>query len=75
MIKNIYYIVNTDDINIEEILKLSFGEPSTQRYSNDGTKVLIKLPLDDKNDYEILQNYQKHTHLEILDILNSTDIF
>lgn len=68
-ITNKYYIVNLDDSNLDELLKISVGNKEDQRVSLDGKLILLKLFIDDCNEYEILSQYICCTHSEILTIL------
>lgn len=66
MLRNRYFIVNIPNPNMSQIYDLVVGTESTQRFSLDGTKVVVKLPLGDETNYGILQNATEYTHSEIL---------
>ena len=69
MAHNRYYIVNVEDPNIIDILKLAVGVPSTQKTSIDGTLVIIKLPDEDHEHYPILDDYTELDHDQIRAVL------
>mgnify|MGYP003636078357 FL=1 len=48
---NRYFIVNADDPNLSEIEQVIVGEPTTQRYSIDGSQIVVKLHQNDHSDY------------------------
>lgn len=54
---NRYYIVNTNDPNLNAIFDIAVQDANTARYSVDGTKVIIKLPLGDQTQYDFLSQY------------------
>jgi hypothetical protein len=70
---NRYYTVNADDPNISEIYSVIVGEPTTQRYSADGTQIAVKLHQGDHSDYSFLANYQEYSHEQILTIMETPD--
>lgn len=77
MAKNTYYVINTsdkDNVNFEEIVQ----NPNTLRYSLDGLKFIIKLPVGQTSDPSFISNGSvtpvgKYTHSEILTLLESDD--
>ena len=66
MAHNRYYIVNADDPNLSEIEAVIVGLPTTQRYSVDGTQIVVKLHEGDHSDYSFLADYQEESHEQIL---------
>ena len=70
---NRYFITNLPNPNMSQIYDLVLGEESTQRQSLDGTKVVVKLPLGDTNNYGILQNATEYTHDEIKVIMQTNE--
>ena len=63
---NRYFIANIPNPNMSQIYDLVVGEESTQRFSLDGTKVVVKLPVGDDSNHGVLQNATEYTHAEIL---------
>ena len=72
-ITNKYYIINLDDSNLDEILKLVIGKKEDQRTSLDGKLILLKLFMNDCNTYKILSSYICYNHKEILSILEDSN--
>jgi hypothetical protein len=70
---NRYYIVDANDPNLNDIINVSVGELATQRYSINQQKILIKLYIDNHNDYTFLSQYTEYTHEEILPIMYTTE--
>jgi len=66
MAHNRYYIVNASDPNLSDIEAVIVGLPSTQRYSVDGTQIVVKLHEGDHSDYSFLADYQEQSHEQIL---------
>ena len=66
MAHNRYYIVNADDPNLSQIEDVIVGLPSTQRYSVDGTQIVVKLHQGDHSDYSFLAQYTEESHEQIL---------
>ena len=64
--ENRYFIVNIPNPNMSQIYDLVVGSESTQRFSLDGKKVVIKLYLGDTKNYGVLQNATEYTHEGIL---------
>jgi len=77
MDKNTYYVINTidkDNVDFNEIVQ----NPNTLRYSLDGTKFIIKLPVTQTSDPSFISNgtvtpVSKLTHSEILTLLETTE--
>ena len=44
---NRYFIIEKTDINYNDIIDCIVGSEETQRSSLDGTKIVVKLPLQD----------------------------
>ena len=63
---NRYFIVNADDPNLSEIEQVIVGEPTTQRYSIDGSQIVVKLHQNDHSDYSFLEQYEEHDNEQIL---------
>ena len=70
---NRYYIVKKDDPNLQQIEAVIVGLPTTQRYSIDGTLLVVKLHKGDHKQYEFLQEYQEYNHEEILEALDNSE--
>lgn len=66
MLRNRYFIVNIPNTNMSQIFDLVVGAESTQRFSLDGKKGVVKLYLGDETSHGILQNATEYTHSEIL---------
>lgn len=62
---NRYYIVNSNDENLDKIFTFATTKANTARYSLDGSKVLIKLKSCDTCIYEELSNYTEYVGGEI----------
>ena len=73
MAHNRYFIINADDPNMDEIDHVIVGELDTQRYSIDGTKIVIKLHEGDHSEYPFLEQYQEYNHDQILDFLQTAE--
>lgn len=73
MSHNRYYIINSDDPNINEINNVIVGSPETQRYSLDRSKIVVKLHENDHSSYIFLEQYEEMSHVEILEIMNSPE--
>ena len=67
---NRYFIISNADPNFQKILKLAVGTSETQRQSLCGNFTVIKLPLDDDSEHDLLKDYAEYTHEEILEKLN-----
>lgn len=73
MAHNKYYIIKPPYNNIQEIIRVSVGLFENQRASVDGTKLVIKIPENDKGEYDFLKDLKPYTHDEILQILNTPE--
>jgi len=73
MAHNRYYIVNADDPNLSQIETVIVGLPDTQRYSVDGTQIVVKLHEGDHSDYSFLVDYQEQNHEQILISMNTPE--
>tara|TARA_R110001592_G_scaffold359364_1_gene665869 strand:- start:587 stop:874 length:288 start_codon:yes stop_codon:yes gene_type:complete len=72
-ILNRYFIINSDDPNMDNIDHVIVGTVESQRYSIDGTMLVVKLHKGDYNDYEFLDQYQEYNHEEILIALDNDE--
>jgi len=70
---NRYFIINDNDPNKDEILSFTVGEPTTQRYSLGGLKLVIKLYHNDHEQHPQLSQYTEYSHTEILPIMNGPE--
>jgi hypothetical protein len=70
---NRYFIANVPNPNMSQIYDICIGGNVSKRFSLDGSKVVVKLPLGDENDYGVLQNATEYTHEEILEVLNGNE--
>ena len=70
---NRYYIVNASDPNLSDIETVIVGLPTTQRYSLDGTQIVIKLHEGDHHNYTFLADYQEENHEQTLIIMNTPE--
>lgn len=70
---NKYYIVKAEDPNLQQIESVIVGLPTTQRYSIDGTLIVVKLHKGDSKHYEFLKQYQEYNHEEILEALDNSE--
>ena len=70
---NRYYIVQADDPNLSQIEDVIVGEPTTQRYSIDGSQIVVKLHQNDHSDYPFLEQYQEENHEQILISMNTPE--
>ncbi len=73
MAHNRYFIINADDPNMDEIAHVIVGSMDTQRYSLDGSKLVVKLHYDDSNNYEFLADYTEYNHDAILEQLHTLE--
>ena len=73
MAHNRYYIINADDPNLAQIEAVIVGIPATQRYSLDGTKLVVKLHEGDHSDYSFFADYQEESHEQILISMNTPE--
>lgn len=73
MAHNRYFIIDSNDPNMDEIINVSVGELDTQRLSLDGTLMVIKLHDGDHDDYSFLSQYTEYSHEEILPIMASSE--
>jgi hypothetical protein len=70
---NRYYIVASNDPNLNDIIGVSVGELATQRYSIDEQKIVVKLNRHDHNEYSFLSQYTEYNHEQILSIMNTPE--
>lgn len=70
---NRYYIINAEDPNISEIEDVIVGQPDTQRYSIDNTKIVVKLHQNDHSDYIFLEPYNEENHSQALIIMGTPE--
>jgi len=70
---NRYYIVKKDDPNLQQIEAVIVGLPEKQRYSIDGTLIVVKLHKGDRKQYEFLKEYKEYNHEEILEALDNSE--
>ena len=73
MAHNRYFIINADDPNMDEIAHVIVGTIDTQRYSLDGTMIVVKLHQGDHSDYEFLADYTEYNHDAILEQLHTLE--
>lgn len=73
MKNNRYYIVNSADPNINDIVNVAVGGMDTQRKSLDGSKMVIKLHDGDNNEYSFLSGYDEYNQDQIHEKLNSEE--
>jgi hypothetical protein len=73
MAHNRYYIVNATDPNLPQIEAVIVGLPTTQRYSVDGTQIVVKLHEGDHHNYTFLADYQEENHEQILISMNTPE--
>jgi len=71
MAHNRYYIVNADDPNLSQIEGVIVGNLSTQRYSIDGSQIVVKLYKVDHSDYPFLADYEEYSHDQILPVMET----
>ena len=62
MNKKKYYIIDSKDENLKQIISSSVGSLDEQRYSTDRTKIVIKLK--DEKASEFLEKYQRLNNYE-----------
>lgn len=70
---NRYYTVNADDPNISQIETVIVGNLNTQRYSLDGSQIVVKLYKGDHSEYPFLASYQEYSHDQILSLMETTN--
>ena len=73
MAHNRYFIINAEDPNMDEIAHVIVGSMYTQRYSIDGTMLVVKLHQGDHSDYEFLADYTEYDHDAILEQLHTLE--
>jgi hypothetical protein len=73
MAHNRYFTIEANDPNLDEIAQVFVGELDTQRYSLDGTKIVIKLHEGDHSEYGFLAQYQEYNNDQILDVLQTAE--
>lgn len=66
MADNRYFIVDVPNPNMSQIYDIVVGTEVTQRFSLDGSKAIVKLPVGDTNNYGVLATATEYTHAEIL---------
>lgn len=66
MAHNRYYIVEANDPNLSDIEQVIVGEPTTQRYSINGSQIVVKLHENDHSNYSFLEQYEEFDHEQIL---------
>ncbi len=72
--ENKYYIVKSDDKNLDSMVKLSTSHSiNGLRYTLDRTKCLIKLHKGDNKPYYYFKDYEPYTLHEILEITQNSD--
>lgn len=64
MAHNRYFIIDSNDTNLDTIL--SYSVESKPRENNDKTKLVIKLFEDDHSSHAELANYTEYNHDAIL---------
>tara|TARA_Y100000385_G_C13031952_1_gene611174 strand:- start:341 stop:619 length:279 start_codon:yes stop_codon:yes gene_type:complete len=72
-ILNRYFIINADDPSMGKIDHVIVGTVESQRYSLDGTKLVVKLHKGDYSDYDFLAEYTEYDHDAILEQLNTLE--
>jgi hypothetical protein len=70
---NRYYIINSEDPNLPQIEAVIVGDPNTQRYNLDGSKLVVKLHQGDHKEYPFLDGVQEYNHEQILEALNNSE--
>ena len=73
MKQNRYYIVNSNDPNLSDIIAVSVGDLETQRHSINRDMLVIKLHKGDANQYVFLEQYSEYDHDSILVSLNNSE--
>tara|TARA_R110000824_G_scaffold395070_5_gene595377 strand:- start:4057 stop:4296 length:240 start_codon:yes stop_codon:yes gene_type:complete len=73
MEQNRYYIIDSDDPNLNDIIAVSVGDSETQRYSIDRDMLVIKLHKGDNEQYPFLDQYSEYDHNDILVALNNSE--
>lgn len=73
MEENRYYIIDSDDPNLNDIIAVSVGDLETQRYSIDRSMLVIKLHKGDNQQYPFLDQYNEYDHVQILEALNNSE--
>lgn len=69
---NKYFILLLNDTNITEILTFTVDKIETLRKSVDGTKGVVKLPVNSEVP-GILQDNTPYSHSEILEIMSTPE--
>jgi len=69
--KNRYYIVNSEDPNLQQIESVIVGLLEKQRTSNDETLIAVKLHREDHKQYEFLQEYKEYDNKGIFEVMNT----
>ena len=73
MSHNRYFTIQAKDPNIDKIMLVCVGELNTQRPSVDKTKLIVKLPDDDHNDYDFLAKYPELDHDKALELVQTSE--
>ena len=68
-----YYQIDATDPNINEIMSVCIGYLNTQRPSIDKTKLIVKLPEGDHNDYDFLAKYPELDHDKALELVQTSE--
>ena len=66
MAHNRYFIIDSDDVNLDKILSFSVESKDSARENNDKTKCVIKLKDGDHEDHPELSGYTEYDHDGIL---------
>ena len=72
MIQNIYYIVETNDADLNEILTFCVGDINTLRKNVTDSQCVVKLPIGEEEP-TVLNGYTSYDHSEILTELSGTN--
>lgn len=59
--------------NHSQLWDIVVGTEETQRYNNQGNKMIVKLYVDDEQNHQILNGFTEYTHAEILEVLQSSE--
>ena len=73
MAHNRYYIINSEDPNLPQIEAVIVGQPNTQRYNLDSSKLVVKLHQGDHKEYSFLDGVQEYDHEQIREALNNSE--
>ena len=72
MIQNTYYIIDTNDANLNDILTFCVGDINTLRKSINEAQCVVKLPIG-VDEPGVLSGYTSYDHSEILTELAGTN--